>query len=108
VSREQLHKEFKTLLGTYKPSLEFEVASHATVNDLLRSQKKNRAKLLKESIKEKKQLEEEMDTLISLITNLNTSEVLRKQYEKKATVLADKIENKGKYRTAKRLSNPFD
>ncbi len=92
VSRDDLHKQFEELLNTFLPNLEIHQVTHEVVDEMLASEKASKMELFEDKKVELKALQEEMNTLISLITSSKTSEILRKQYEKKANELAEKIE----------------
>mgnify|MGYP000582268921 CR=1 FL=1 len=93
VSRDDLHNEFKSLLNTFRPSLEIHRLTHKVFDDVIEDQIKTDKTLQKEKEAEKTKIELEIDSIISLVANPKTSEMLRERYEKKIIELAQKIED---------------
>lgn len=93
VSREELHKQFKILLSSYQSSSEMHQLAHQVIDQIVATGKQQQELFLNELHKQQLDMEKEMEVLLCLITNPKTSEVLREQYEKKATKLAEKLKD---------------
>jgi len=92
VSKDDLHNQFKSLLKTFRPSPAIHKATHKAFDMVINNQKKDYNLLRKEKQKEKVKLELEIDTIIELIANPKTSDILRKRYESKVSKLAQEVE----------------
>lgn len=92
VDVKKIHREFDRLLEALKPSKEVLNITKQIFEDVSKEQVKKIAHQALLSTQEKKTKETEIEHLISLISNPNTSELLRERYEKKVTELSLDIE----------------
>jgi len=91
VSCENLHREFKELLDGFRVSEKKRMLAEDAFYLILNSHLQQVEQEHRDQLQEKAKWEDEIDTLISLIADPNTTDVIRDRYTKKVEDLAQKI-----------------
>jgi len=92
VSIDTLHAEFKSLVSSFQPTEELLKLTIAVMKEVWNINLEERDSLAKEQVKEKVKLEHEIENMIRLIANPDTSESLRKRYEVHIETLDKKVQ----------------